>query len=276
MWRVRQRGRRISRASPGAIRSAMVQGPGREFSSAPETSAPQEQEANSGPDELSEEEVYDALLTASLADDMVGKSAQLALHRLGQSGNHKLVQRAVDMLSKHAKELAEDTVSNGIARRAALFRLLSSIVGNYAEEPVASASENGHGGPAASNDVSVTEYLIEQVINDLEWEQSAGDDNEATEALRLREAAEMLLVQLAAHHMTAVLERLLSRLDNANMFQQHKAQAAARFRSRAGTQWFADKSMPHDDQRLIGILSGVEALAREKPEQLSKHLSHRP
>ena len=219
--------------------------------------------------ELSEEEVYDALLGASLSDDVVGKSAQLALQRLGQSSNQKLVQRAVDMLSQHAKALAEERVANNVAQRAALFRLLSSVVGNYAAPPTAgAAAKTGTRDAAAA--VDVTDFLIEQVLNDIQWERAA-DDEAAAQLEALREAAEQLLVQLASHHIVPVLTRLLSRLDGASMFQQQKAQAAARFRSRAGSQWFADKGAPRD-HRIIGILSAIEALARGKPELLSAHL----
>ncbi len=220
--------------------------------------------------ELSEEEVYDALLGASLSDDVVGSCAQLALQRLGQSSNQKLVQRAVDMLSQHAKALAEERVANTVAQRAALFRLLSSVVGNYAAPPTAgTAAQAGARNAAAA--VDVTDFLIEQVLNDIQWEQSSADDEAAAQLEALREAAEQLLVQLASHHIVPVLTRLLSRLDGASMFQQQKAQAAARFRSRAGSQWFADKGAPRD-HRIIGILSAIEALARGKPELLSAHL----
>jgi len=212
--------------------------------------------------ELSEEEVYDALLGASLSDDVVGKSAQLALH---------------------AKALAEERVTNNVAQRAALFRLLSSVVGNYAPPsagrcPAAESTgqslghfSNFENYKAAQDAVDVTDFLIEQVLNDIQWEQNAGDDEVAAQQEALREAAEQLLVQLAAHHTVPVLTRLLSRLDGASMFQQQKAQAAARFRSRAGAQWFADKGALQD-HRLIGILSALEAIARGKPELLSAHL----
>jgi hypothetical protein len=238
--------------------------------------------------ELSEEEVYDALLGASLSDDVVGKSAQLALQRLGQSSNQKLVQRAVDMLSQHAKALAEERVNNNVAQRAALFRLLSSVVGNYAPPTAgrcppcgsytvaacaaqAATCNTDAQVEAAQAAVDVTDFLIEQVLNDIQWEQNAGDDETAAQKEALREAAELLLVQLASHHTVPVLTRLLSRLDGASMFQQQKAQAAARFRSRAGAQWFADRDAPQD-HRLIGILSALEAIARGKPELLSAHL----
>ena len=187
---------------------------------------------------LSEEEVYDALLGASLSDDVVGKSAQHALQRLGQSSNQKLVQRAVDMLSQHAEALAEEPVANNVARRAALFRLLSSVVGNYKAAP-----PTGNGEDSGAT-VDVTDFLIEQVLNDIEWDQSATDNETAAEKEALREAAEQLLVQLASHHLVPVLTRLLSRLDGASMFQQQKAQAAARFRSRPGTQWVRHLRFP--------------------------------
>ena len=106
--------------------------------------------------QLSEEEVYDALLGASLSDDVVGKSAQLALQRLGKESNHKLVQRAVDMLSCHAKALAEEPIANNVSQRAALFRLLSSIVCNY---NAALSTEPADG----AADVDVSDFLIEQV-----------------------------------------------------------------------------------------------------------------
>ena len=214
---------------------------------------------------VSEEEVFDALLAVSLTDDtpaaLVSASAQGALARLGQASNQTLVQRAVDMLSQHAKELAEQRERpNTLARRTALFRLLASIVRNQA--PSAGARAGG---------VDVTDYVIEQVVNDLEWEQGVGDEEEDVESLR--GAAEALLVQLAAHHMDAVLSRLLLRLDNACcLFQQQQGPApGARSRLRPAMQWFAEKGAPAD-RRVAGLLAGIEALARGVPDVLAQHL----
>jgi hypothetical protein len=53
------------------------------------------------------------------------------------------------------------------------------------------------------------------------------------------------------------------------MFQQQKAQAAARRLTRPGAQWFAIRSS--SENHLTGILSAIEAVARCKPEQLSPH-----
>lgn len=158
-----------------------------------DVAASESAKANEG-EEVSEEEVYDALLGASLSDDVVGRAAQLALERLGQSSNHKLVQRAVDLLSQHAKILAEERVPDNVARRAALFRLLSSVVGNYVAPPQVDGKEAAqHSGAKV---VDVTDFLIEQVVNDIEWEQSAADEDVAPELEALREAAEQLLVQV--------------------------------------------------------------------------------
>jgi len=177
------------------------------------------------------------------------------------------------LLSQHCQTLAEEgeassnnnnnnNKNNTRSRRAALFRLLSSVVGNYTATPSVAGKDSGA--------VNVTDFLIEQVVNDIEWEQRPADEEVAAELEALRESAEELLVQLASHHWEAVLTRLLARLDGASMFQQQKAQALARFRSRPGTQWFAEKGATPRDHRLIGILSAVEALARGRPEQLSK------
>ena len=149
----------------------------------------------------------------------------------------------------------------------------------------AAAGAGREAGPLAL-DAEVTDYLIEQVVIDIEsCEHSAAAKDDAAagaeelQELRtsLREAAEQLLVHISSHHMAAVLTRLLSRLDGASMFQQQKAQAAARFalRSRAGAQWFSDKDArpTGGDHRLVSVLSAVEAVAsRSKATQeFSKH-----
>jgi hypothetical protein len=197
----------------------------------------------------------------------VGETAQRALRHLGQTGNEKLFRRAVDTLQTQYASALADEHSLTVVRRSRLFRLLASLAVNC---------PHAAGSSAAAESSPSVDFLIEQAVNEIELcGQSAADEAAAAEIEALREAAEQLLVQIAAHHMPAVLKRLLSRLDGASMFQQQKAQAAARAaaqRSRAGTQWFADKDArpTGGDHRLVGILSAVEAVARGTP-QISLH-----
>ncbi len=195
----------------------------------------------------------------------MGESAQRALRHLGQAGNEKLFRRAVNTLQTQYVTALADEHSLTVVCRSRLFRLLASLAGNCPHA-------NGRGAPETSPSV---DFLIEQAVNEIELcGQNDVDEAAAAEIEALREAAEQLLVQIASRHMPAVLKRLLSRLDGASMFQQQKAQAAARLsqRSRASTQWFVDKDARPSggDHRLVGILSAVEAVARGTP-QISLH-----
>lgn len=204
---------------------------------------------------VTEEDVYDALLAAAL-DAEVSESAGIALGVLGGRAEGKLVERAAEMIAMHTKALSDAAIRGGMCHRAALYRVVKSVL---------STSPTTPDGPAPSTiSQEVAEHLAGLAVTDVLVEPTRQETGK--EVQELRESASAVLSQLASTHMSSVLLKLLPRLEVATMFEQQQAQKQKLY----GRRLAAEKADSRQDH-FIRVLDMIQHLAKARKEQLGPH-----